>query len=81
MFAVFRMAGQPQRVDCLVLRRETALSVFPKDTATCYRIGSRNSPTINIMWQFKICKQTSKRFWWTFQLQQTSTLLIAGRTL
>jgi len=38
---VFRHAGPPQRVDCLALKWETALSVFPKDTATRYRIWSR----------------------------------------
>jgi len=38
---VFRQAVPPQRVDCLAPRWETALSVFPKDTATRYRIGSR----------------------------------------
>jgi len=38
---VFRQAGPPQRVDCLAPKWEIALSVFPKDTATCYRIGSR----------------------------------------
>jgi len=30
---VFRQAGTPQRVDCLALELEIALSVFPKDTA------------------------------------------------
>jgi len=38
---VFRQAGSPQREDCLALRWEIALSVFPKDTATRYSIGSR----------------------------------------
>jgi len=38
---VFRQAGPSQRVDCLALRWETALSVFPRDIATRYRIGSR----------------------------------------
>jgi len=32
--------GPPQRVDCLAPKWETALSVFPKNTATRYRIGS-----------------------------------------
>jgi len=36
---VFRQAGPSQRVDCLAPKWETALSVFPKDTATRYRIG------------------------------------------
>jgi len=34
----FRQAGPPQRVDCLALRWETALSVFPKEAATRYCI-------------------------------------------
>jgi len=38
---VFRQAKQPQRVDCLAPRWEIALSVFPKNTMTRYRIGSR----------------------------------------
>jgi len=38
---VFRQAGPPQRVDCLAQRWELGLSVFPKDTATRYRIVSR----------------------------------------
>jgi len=40
---VFRQAGPgpPQRVDCLAPKWETALSVFPKDPATRYRIGSQ----------------------------------------
>jgi len=38
---VFRQAGPPQRVDCLAPKWETALSIFPKGTATRYRIGSR----------------------------------------
>jgi len=38
---VFRQARPPQRVDYLAPKWETALSVFPKDTATRYRIGSR----------------------------------------
>jgi len=38
---VFRQAGPPLRVDCLAPKCETALSVFSKDTATRYRIGSR----------------------------------------
>jgi len=33
--------GSPPRVDCLAPRRKIAISVFPKDTATRYRIGSR----------------------------------------
>jgi len=37
----FRQAGLPQRVDCLAPRRKTALSVFPKDIATRYLIGSQ----------------------------------------
>jgi len=32
----FRQAGLPQRVDCLAPKREIALSVFPKATATRY---------------------------------------------
>jgi len=40
---VFRQIGPPQRVDCLAPKWETALSVFTKDTATRYRIGSRTS--------------------------------------
>jgi len=39
---VFRQAGPPQRIDCLASRWETALSVFPKDTATHYHIGDRS---------------------------------------
>jgi len=39
--AAFRQAGTPQGVDWLAERWEIALSVFPKDTATRYRIGSR----------------------------------------
>jgi len=39
---VFRQDGPPQRVDCLAPKWETALSVFPNDTATRYRIGSRS---------------------------------------
>jgi len=35
-----RQARPPQRVDCLAPRWKTALSVFPKDTAAHYRIGS-----------------------------------------
>jgi len=38
---VFRQAGPPQRVNCLAPRWKTALSVFLKNTATRYRIGSR----------------------------------------
>jgi len=38
---VFRHAGPPQWVNCLAPRREIALNVFPKDTATRYCIGSR----------------------------------------
>jgi len=38
---VLRQAGPPQRVDCLAPRWETALNVFPEDTATRYRIRSR----------------------------------------
>jgi len=38
---VFCQAGTPQRVDCLASRWEIALSVFPKDVTTHYRIGSR----------------------------------------
>jgi len=37
----FRQAGLSQRVDCLASRWEVALSVFLKDTAMRYRIGSR----------------------------------------
>jgi len=37
-FHVFCQAEPPHRVDCLAPRWETALSVFPKDTATRYRI-------------------------------------------
>jgi len=37
----FCQAGPPQRVDYLAPKWKTALSVFPKDTATRYRIGSR----------------------------------------
>jgi len=40
LFACF-LSGPPQWVDCLVPRWEVVLSVFCKDTATCYRIGSR----------------------------------------
>jgi len=36
----FRQAGPSQRVDCLLPRWEIALTVFPKNTASCYRIGS-----------------------------------------
>jgi len=36
-------AEPPQRVDSLALRWETALSVFPKDTATRYHIGIRTN--------------------------------------
>jgi len=36
----FRQAGPPRRVDCLAPKK-IALSVFPKDTATRYHIGSR----------------------------------------
>jgi len=39
---VFRQVGPPQRVDCLAPRWETALSVFPKDTSTRYRIRSQS---------------------------------------
>jgi len=38
---VFQKVAPPQRVDCLAPTWETALSVFPKDTATCCRIGSQ----------------------------------------
>jgi len=38
---VFRQAGPLQRLDYLAPRWETALSVFPKDTATRYCIESR----------------------------------------
>jgi len=41
---VFRQAGPPQRVDYLAPRwvvALSALSVFPKDTATRFRIDSR----------------------------------------
>jgi len=38
---VFHQAGPLQQVDYLAPRWETALSVFPKDTATCYHIRSR----------------------------------------
>jgi len=37
---VFRQVGPPQRTDCLAPKWETALSVFLKDTATRYCIGS-----------------------------------------
>jgi len=40
---VFRQAGPPQWEDCLAPRWETALRVFPKDTAMRYRIRSRTN--------------------------------------
>jgi len=38
---VFRQAGPSQRVDCLAPKWEIALSVFLKNVATRYLIGSR----------------------------------------
>jgi len=38
----FRQAGPPQQIDCLASKIRKPLSVFPKDTATRYRIGSKN---------------------------------------
>jgi len=38
---LFARFSPPRRVECLAPRREIALSVFAKNTATCYRIGSR----------------------------------------
>jgi len=35
---VFRQAGPPQQIDCLVTRWETALSVLLKNTATRHRM-------------------------------------------
>jgi len=42
---VFCQARPPQRVDCLAPRWEIALNVFPKDTATHYRIGNQTKVT------------------------------------
>jgi len=56
---VFCQARPPQRVDCLASKWETALSVFPKDTATRYRIAVSLGKTLNAVSHFDAkAKQT-----------------------
>jgi len=46
---VFRQAGPSQQVDFLALGWEIALSVFPKDRATRYRIESQDFATFRLL--------------------------------
>jgi len=41
LFVCLSSSWVTTNVDCLAPKRETALRVYPKDTATRYRIGSR----------------------------------------